>query len=424
MGDYHDHYLKKNVLLLVDVFEKIFNTCLKFYKLDPCHYFSSPGLSWDAMLKMTGIELEKISEIDMYLFIEKGLRGRISYIDKRYSEANNKYMKNYDPTKPSKYIEYLDKNNLYGWGMSGYLPYGRFKWLKNVDNFDVNSISKKNPIGYILKVDLKYPDKLHKLHNDYPLAREKLAIPYDILSDYCKKIEDKYGIKVGDVKILIPNLGDKTNYVDHHRKLQLYLSLGMKLTKIHRVLKFKQSEWMKNYIDFNTKKRTKATNKFEKNMMINSAFGKTMENLRKRISVKLVNNEKSYLKHVSKTTFISQKIFNKNFAAIHEIKPVLTLNKPIYVGFTVLELSKWLMYDFHCNYIKKNFDAELLFTDTDSLNYESNQKMFMKNFLNTNICLILAIFQGGVHISNIVNEAIRTISNFFKRNFWNTRNTK
>ena len=105
MGDYHDHYLKKNVLLLVDVFEKIFNTCLKFYKLDPCHYFSSPGLSWDAMLKMTGIELEKISEIDMYLFIEKGLRGRISYIDKRYSEANNKYMKNYDPTKPSKYIE-------------------------------------------------------------------------------------------------------------------------------------------------------------------------------------------------------------------------------------------------------------------------------------------------------------------------------
>ena len=110
------------------------------------------------MLKMTGAKLEKISNIDMYLFTEKGLRGGISYIAKRYSEANNKYMKNYDPTKPSKYIEYLDKNNLYKWAMSCYLPYGGFKWLKNVDKFDVNSISENSSIGYILEVDLKYPD--------------------------------------------------------------------------------------------------------------------------------------------------------------------------------------------------------------------------------------------------------------------------
>ena len=114
MSDYHDHYLKKDVLLLADVFEKFIDTGLKFYKLDPCHYFSSPGLSWDAMLKMTGVKLEKISNIDMYLFIEKGLRGGISYIAKRYSEANNKYMKNYDPTKPSKYMSYFATNNLYG----------------------------------------------------------------------------------------------------------------------------------------------------------------------------------------------------------------------------------------------------------------------------------------------------------------------
>ena len=114
IGEYYDHYLKKDVLLLADIFEKFIDTCLKFYGLDPCHYFSSPGLSWDAMLKMTGVKLEKISDIDKYLFIEKGLRGGISYIAKRYSEANNKYMKNYNPTKLSKYIEYLDKNNLYG----------------------------------------------------------------------------------------------------------------------------------------------------------------------------------------------------------------------------------------------------------------------------------------------------------------------
>ena len=234
MCDYHNHYLKKHVLLLA-VFEKFIDTCLKFYKLDPCHYFSSPGLSWDAMLKMTGMRLEKIVDIDMYLFIEKGLRGGISYIVKRYSKANNKYMKHYDPTKPSKFLTYLDMNNLYGWAMSRYLPHGGFKWVKNVDNI-VNLISKKSSIGYILKVDLEYPDELHILHNDYRVAPEKLAIPYDMLSDYCKKIADEYEIKVVDVKKLIPNLGNNTNYVLHYRNLQLYLSLRMKLTKIHKVL--------------------------------------------------------------------------------------------------------------------------------------------------------------------------------------------
>ena len=137
-------------------------------------------------------------------------------------------------------------NNLYGWAMSGYLPYERFKWLKNVDKFDVMSISEKNLIGYFLEVDLKYP------YNDYPLAPEKLAVSSDMLSKYCKKIVDKYEIKVGDVKKLIPNLSSKTNCEVHYRNLQLHLSLGMKFTKIHRVLKFKQSGWMKKYIGFNT----------------------------------------------------------------------------------------------------------------------------------------------------------------------------
>ena len=137
MGDYHDHYLKKDVLLLADVFEKFIDTCLKFYGLDPCHYFSSPGLSWDAMLKMTGVKLEKISNIEKYLLFEEVLKGGVSYITKRYAKANNKYMKNYDPKKLSEFIIYLDMNNLYGWAMSEYLTYGGFKWLKNFDGFDV-----------------------------------------------------------------------------------------------------------------------------------------------------------------------------------------------------------------------------------------------------------------------------------------------
>ena len=151
----------------------------------------------------------------------------------------------------------------------------------------------------------------------------------------------------------------------------------MKLTKTHRVLKFKQFDWMKKYIDFNTEKRMNAANDFEKDffkLMINSVYGKTMENLRKRINVRFVNNEKDFLKYTNQPTYVTHKLFDKDYAAIHEIKSVLMLNKPIYVGFTVLELSKWLMYDFHYSFIKKHFCAELLFTDTDSLTYEIKSK--------------------------------------------------
>ena len=238
-------------MLLADAFEKFINTCLKFYGLDPCYNFSFPGLSWDAMLKMNDIELEKISDIDKYLFIEKGLRGGISYIAKRYAKANNKYLNDYDSKKT--FISCLDMNNLYGWAISEYLPYGSFKWLKNIDKFDVMPINDKSSIGYFLEVDLKYPIELHELHNDFLLAPEKLAVFSDMLSKYCKKIADKYEIKVGDIKKLISNLGNKTNYVVHYRNIQLYLSLGMKLTKIHR--KLKQSDWMKNILILTLKKK-------------------------------------------------------------------------------------------------------------------------------------------------------------------------
>ena len=168
------------------------------------------------MLKMTDVKLEKIWDIDKYLFIEKGWRGGISYIAKRYAKANNKYMNDYNPEEPSTFITYLDKNNLYGWAMSEYLPYGEFKWLKNVDGFDVNSVNEKSDTGYFLEVD---PDELHELHNDYPLPPEKLAISSDVLSKYCKRIADKFKIKVGDVTKLIPNLGNKTKYLLHYRNL-------------------------------------------------------------------------------------------------------------------------------------------------------------------------------------------------------------
>ena len=138
---------------------------------------------------MSGIKLEKVSDIVQYLFIEKGTRGEISYIAKRYAKANNKYMSDYDSNKQSTFITYLDKNSLCGWAMSEYLPYSEFEWLKNVDSFDEMSIDKKSDVGYILEVD---PNEIHELHDDYPLAPEKLTVTNDMLSNYCKSIADKY----------------------------------------------------------------------------------------------------------------------------------------------------------------------------------------------------------------------------------------
>ena len=156
------------------------------------------------MLKITKIELDLILDIDLHLFIEKGMRSGISYIAKRHSKANNKYMECYDSGKESKYITYLDANNLYGWAMSQYLSYSGFKWLnqKEISDFCLNSISENSSIGYILEFDLKYPSELHELHNDYPLAADKLEISQNMLSKYCSNIANKYGIKIGGVNFI------------------------------------------------------------------------------------------------------------------------------------------------------------------------------------------------------------------------------
>ena len=377
MGDYHDLYLKSDTLLLADIFENFRKTCLQYYKLDPCHYFSSPGLSWDAMLKMTKIKLELITDIDMFQFIEKGLRGGVSYIANRFSEANNKYMENFDENKPSKYIMYLDANNLYGWAMSQYLPTGNFKWLtkEQINKTNLANYSEEHDEGLLLEVDLDYPQELHDLHNDFPLAPEKLKVNKNMSSEYCQKISEKFNISSGQVHKLITMLGKKEKYVLHYRNLQLYLSLGLKLKKVHRVLQFNQSPWLKKYIDFNTNKRTLSKNDFEKNffkLMNNSVFGKTMENLRKRVDVRLVTDKEKLLKLSSKPSYVSSKIFNENLVAVHKIKETLLMNRPAFVGACILDLSKTFMYDFHYNYIKCKYGdkAKLLFTDTDSLTYE------------------------------------------------------
>ena len=239
------------------------------------------------MLKMTKVKLEKISDADIHLFIEKGMRGGISYVSKRYIKANNENCPDYDKEKPEIYINYLDMNNLYGGAMSQYLPYGGFKWVKTT-NETVNRIlnKKDNSLhGYFLEVDLEYLENLHIKHSDYSLEPEKIKIQDEWLSPYCLEIKNENDIKTGAVNKLTTNLMLKNNYVVHYRNLKYYISQGLIFKKVHRILEFKQSNWMKPYIDFNTQKRKEATNEADKNLfklLNNAVYGKAMENMRKK----------------------------------------------------------------------------------------------------------------------------------------------
>jgi hypothetical protein len=391
MKDYHDLYLKCDGLILADVFEKFRETSIRSYRIDPAYYISLPSYAWDCMLLLTDTELELFTDPNMYLFVEQGIRGGISMITHRYMKANNKYLGElYDKNLPSSYISYLDANNLYGWAMSQALPYGNFEWSA-VENFNTErtmSMTEDQGKGYIFQVDLEYPEYLHEKHNSYPLAVESLLVNEDELSPYQKELREYVPASVGKVRKLIGTLKNKKNYVVHYRNLQLYLSLGLKLTKISKVLSFSQSPWLEKYIKMNTDMRTKATTDFEKDLyklMNNAVFGKTMENVRNRINYKLIyNDDKKISKWVSRFNFHDITTFNNNLTGIHMRKTQVNLNKPIYVGFSVLDLSKHLMYDFHYNFMLEKYGHErvkLLFTDTDSLCYGVQTEDFYADML-------------------------------------------
>ena len=263
--------------------------------------------------------------------VEKGIRGGVSIISNHYGKANDKYIADrFDDSKPSKYITYLEANNLYGWAMNKPLPTHGLKWM------ELSELENWRNYSCILEVDLEYPKSLHDLHSDYPLAPEQM--------------------KINKVNKLIPNLRDKEKYVLHYENLKQYLSLGLKLTKIHRGIKFEESQWLEKYIALNTKLKTAAANEFEKDffkLMNNSVFCKTMENTRNSVNIKLVNDEKQAEKLSAKPNFYNSNIFSEDLVAIHKKKTRLVFNKPVYLGMCILDLSKTLKYDFHHNYIKQ-----------------------------------------------------------------------
>ena len=375
LGDYHDLYVKTDTALLADVFENFRELCLKKYKLDPAHYFTSPGLSWDALLKMTGVNLELLTDYEMHMFVERGIRGGISMVSKRHAKANNPLLTDYDESKPNRYIMYLDANNLYGWAMSKPLPKSGFKW-KRVMPTEEEILNKKENAkkGWILEVDLEYPAELHKEHNSYPLAPEKKAVEKEKMSDYQNKLIKYLDLKIPNSKKLLLTLEDKNDYVVHYENLKFYLKQGMRLKRVKRALEFDQERWMEPYIRMNTEFRKDAKNGFEKDfykLMNNSVFGKTMENLRNRVDIRIVrSNEKDKIrKLVASPLYSRHAIFTNDLVGIDMHKSRLLLNKPVYTGMTILDKSKILMYDFFYNHLKKQYGekCELLYTDTDSL---------------------------------------------------------
>lgn len=370
MREFTQLYNKIDVLLLADIMENFRELSLKTYKLDPAWYFTTPGFAWDAMLRKTEITMELLTDIDMFLMVENGIRGGITQCSKRYGKANNKYMKDkYDPKKESVYLGYFDANNEYGWSMSKYLPYKDFEWSDT--NIDVTKIGDDSDIGYILEVDLEYPTELHDAHSDFPLAPEN-RIGTDCLPK------------------LMTTLYNKNNYIVHYMNLKYYIQHGLKLSKVHRVLKFKQKPWLKNYIDLNTELRSKAVNDFEKDfykLMNNAVFGKTMENIRNRVDIKLCSDGNRVEKLIAKPNFKGRTIFTQDLAAVHFTKTAITLNKPIYVGMSILETSKLCLYGFWYDVLKPKYGdrISLHYEDTDSQIFSVKTDDFyedMKEFIN------------------------------------------
>ena len=225
LGEYHDLYVHCETFLFADVFENFRNKCIEIYKFDPAHFLSAPELAWQACLKRTKVELELLTDIDMLLMVEKGIRGGICKAIHRYAKANNKYMKNYDKDIISSYLMYLDANNLYGWATPQKLPLNSFKWVKNLSKFNeifIRNYDENGHKGYVLKVDGNYPKKVSDLHKDLPFLTERK--------------------KVNTVEKLICNIEDKEKYVVHIKFIKQVLNHGLVFKKVHRLIQFNQKD--------------------------------------------------------------------------------------------------------------------------------------------------------------------------------------
>ena len=330
------------------------------------------------MYYMTGKTVENLTDIDMFLFVERGKRGGICTTGAdRYFRANHKYLKNYNPDEPSSYVLYIDANALYPTTMCKPLPYGGFKWEQEgafTEDF-IRSIPEEGVAvgdkrrGYIFEIDGYFPKEVHDICNDYiPLPENKAHEP----SPYMKNVASEINIKSNKQVKLVCALTPKTNYVVHYAELQSALKRGFRITKVNKVLGFDQSCWMKPFIMANQTKRMAAKNKAEKDLyklFNNSTYGKTMENVRNRREIKLTTDDKKKQKYANSPWFKNFTGYDNGLYAIEMLKKKVIMNKPIYIGVAVLAWSKAHMFDAYYDVIKPKYgdNVHMHYTDTDSM---------------------------------------------------------
>ena len=396
LGKYSDLYLKTDVLILADVLENFRELSLKHYKLDPVNYLTIPSLSWQAMLNHTQVKLELLHDYDMYKLFEDGIRGGISQVcGDRYVDVSNKnFITNNKINKDDpnqEWLYYFDANNLYGHSMSQKLPVSHFKWMEQQEIEELiiklknKQITGEEKEGYMLQIDIKYPIGSKEKFKSLPILTERKKILDEQLSDYTKK-QYKDNKRLATEKLIL-DFTDKINYSCHIKNLIFYYDNGF-IIEIKKGIKFFQYDFLKSYILLNTKLRAKATNEFEKDffkLMNNSVFGKTMENVRLRIDLKLVKNFEEAKKYIRKPNFDYLKRFDEDLCAINMNKTTVYLNKPIYVGFAILELSKLHMFKFYYETLKTNFnDVNLLYMDTDSFILHLKEGNIIEKFKKLN----------------------------------------
>ena len=373
MKDYHDHYLTLDVTLLADVFENFRRTMLSAHGLDCLHFPSLPSMTLQLALKVTDVQLELITDPNIYLMIESGIRGGLSYVSQRHAKANFPGMPDYRPDLPTANLLYLDCNSLYSTCQTYSLPVGGFRFLteRELLDFNVASVSADSETGYFIECDLHYPEHLHDAHNAYPLAPEHVHIDSNMLSDTLRFMMNETGVEHVPCTKLVSNLRDKTRYVTHYRCLQFYLKHGMELTKIHRVVAFTQRAFMLPFIKFCNDGRKNARSDFESSLyklLANAFYGKTVENVRKRVNVRLISDPDKFVRAVGKASYKRSQIVNTDLALVENQRAKITLSKPIAIGCAILEIAKLVMYEFYYDCLLPKFGnrLHLCFTDTDS----------------------------------------------------------
>ena len=373
-GDYLLLYLKLDVVLLACVFETFRRKTLEQDGLDPVHFVSLPGLSFMSAFKMTHEKIDLITDLEMYTFFERGIRGGMTFVNKHI--VRNEEITHQGQTL-MQHLAYIDENNLYGNALRKPLPHSEFSWVEDLSEFTCDFIlglDEEGEWGYTFEVDLEYPPDIHDNTFDFPLAPESGEITLDMFStfmhDFHQTLNPNKKYK-SYRKLLLTQL-NRTHYFVHFAVLKFYLEMGLTLKKVHRVVKYKQKPWLKEYIDFNSQQRALSSNEFDKafyKLKNNALFGKTMEDVRKRMNYKLVTDEEKLIKLTRSAFFHDRDIITQDIVGVHMLKSKVTLDKPIFVGQAVLDYSKLEMYKLYyqtlrqCPLIKK---LELVGGDTDS----------------------------------------------------------